>query len=248
VRRAAFFTLLGALLLAAPAFSQPNPGTFFIRASAGFASQSLEDWNDEIDTFNSQVLPSASFDDFGGAFPFGVELGYQLKPALSLSVGVFRQSDSADNTYSDASGSLTLDTEVAMTAVTGAVSYWPLNTHGVFLGADIGMGFGTAKQNLVFRDFNDPANDFDLSGDWSGNGVVAGAFVGFQHQVSSGFLLHGRLGYQFQNLGKFDGDITSAQLGSGSTPPINLFTGQTKDTDFSGVQALFGIGFAFGGQ
>ena len=248
MRRAAWFSMLGMLVFSAPAFSQPPAGTFFIRASAGFASQSLEDWNDEIDTFNSQVLPSASFDNFGGAFPFGVELGYQLKPAVSLSVGVFRQSDSADNNYSDGSGSLTVNTDVAMTAVTGAISYWPPNTHGVFLGADVGMGFGTATQDLAFRDFNDPANDFDITGDWDGDGLVAGAFLGVQHPIGTAFLLHGRLGYQFQNLGEFDGDITSPQLGSGSSPPINLFTGASKDTDLSGVQLLVGVGFVFGGK
>jgi hypothetical protein len=61
-------------------------------------------------------------------------------------------------------------------------------------------------------------------------------------------LLHGRIGYQFQNLGKLDGDVTSPQFGSVSSPPTSLFTGQSIDTDLSGVQLLFGIGFAFGGR
>ncbi|HET9326389.1 MAG TPA: hypothetical protein VFQ05_06435 [Candidatus Eisenbacteria bacterium] len=251
MRKAAGFTLLGALLLSVPALSPANAGTFFIRASAGFASQSLEDWNDQIDgvneVFQSGGIP-APFDNFGGAIPFGIEAGYQPNPLLALSVGVFRQSDQADNTYSDASGLFTLDSELALTSVTGAVSYWLPNTEGVFMGADVGMGFGTAKQNFVFRDFSDPANDLDVIGDWSGNGLVAGVFVGYQYQVPSGFLLHGRVGYQFQNLGEFDGDLTSPQLGSGSSPPVDfLITGQEMDTDFSGIQLLVGIGFAFGG-
>jgi hypothetical protein len=135
-----------------------------------------------------------------------------------------------------------------MTSVTGAISYWLPNSHGVFIGADVGMGFGTAKQDFIFRDFTTPSNDLDLSGDWSGNGVVGGPFLGYQRQVSSGFLLLGWIGYQFQNLGKLDGDVTSPQFGSVSSPPTSLFTGQSIDTDLSGVQLLFGIGFAFGGR
>lgn len=142
---------------------------------------------------------------------------------------------------------MTLNSELALTAVTGAVSFWLPNLRGFFVGADVGIGFGTARQDLFYA----RTGSLSWTGDWSGNGLVGGGFAGYQYQFDGGFLLSGRIGYQHQNLGEFDGErVVNTGLGSSviSGPPLALWNGEPMETDFSGVQFLLGIGFAFGGK
>jgi len=250
MRTTALLCLTALLLSATPSFSQPQSGKVFLRVALGFATQDLEDWNDDIEageqTLQSAGIP-ASFETFGGTMPFSVEAGYQATELLSVSLSAARQSDSVKNSYSDYSGSLSSNADVAMTTLSGNLSYWVPGTRGLFFGADVGVGFGTASSEFGFRDYAAPENDVDITGDWSGNGFVAGAFGGYQHEFSGGFVLHGKLGYQFQNLGEFDGGVSSPQFGSESGPPVNN-TGQPMDTDFSGVQLMIGLGVVFGGS
>jgi len=246
VRKVLLLSVLASLALCGSAISQPAPGSFFIRGSLGYATQSLGDCNDEIDLINEGVPGSSGpkdLDNFGGVIPWGIEIGYQLNPAFSLSVGVLQQRDLLENSYTIPSESLTLNSELALTAVTGAISYWIPNSGGFFFGADVGVGFGTARQDFVYR----RSGTTDWSGDWSGNGLVGGAFAGYQYQSASGLLWSARTGYQLQNLGEFDGERTSSSpFGlSGSGPPLDL-NGEPMETDFSGVQFLLGIGYAFG--
>jgi len=185
-------------------------------------------------------------DNFGGVAPWGAEVGYQLNRSFAISVGVLRQRDLLENSYTiPLVDALTLNSELAMTAVTGAVSYWPPGGRGFFIGADMGMGFGTAR-----RDFSQNVRE---TGDWSGNGLVGGGFLGYEHQSRSGLLLNGKVGYQLQNLGEFDGVYVTSAFPSppgGTTvngPPLDLY-GRPMETDFSGFQFLLGIGYAFGGK
>ena len=246
MRKAALLGVVATLVLTSAAFSQPPVGSFCLRGMAGVASQSLDDWNDDI-LWNEQYVQGfgydAAFAELGGAIPFGIEAGYQVHPFIAFSVAVLRQSEQAENSYSGAFDSGSLSNEVELTSVTANTSFWIPGAHGLFLGAAIGAGFGSAKREARYP------SSFALSFEtWegSGHGMVGGPFLGYEGGLASGFRYHARLSYQFQNLGVFDGTYTTPFASVDDFPP----EGQRGEieTDFSGVQLLVGIGVALGGR
>jgi hypothetical protein len=243
---------VAAAVLVADAASQaqPLPGAFYIRGSVGLAAQSLKDWNDDIKA-DEQLLLSvgipASFETFGPGFPIGLESGYQISDVVSLGAALTYQKASVSNSISDASGSLSSDGDVSLTALVASVSIWMPEARGWFFGGNVGLGLGKATSEAHFRDFTTPSNDIDATGDWDGNAPILGVFAGYEQTFPKGQLFFVRLGYQYQNLDVLDGIATSPQLGNRSGPPIDN-AGQALETDFSGVQIAVGFGFAFGGK
>jgi hypothetical protein len=243
------------LLSQIPAFAQPPASPTYIRGSVGVATQSLKDWNDAIEEqeqfLRSVGAPVNSWDKLGAGFPVWIEVGSRISNTVSLGVALSYQRASVNNTLGDGTGSFTSSIDVLMTAWTGILTIWMPGAPGLFLGADVGAGFGKAKSQSHFRNFSDPTQNFDTTGDWDGKGLVAGVFGGYQHvfpaQNGAGPLVFMKLGYQFQNIGDFDGTASSSTGFSRSGPPVNS-SGQPMDADFSGLQLTAGFGFAFGGK
>ena len=237
-------------LLATPARTQPVPGSVYVRGSVGVATQSLADWNDDIKSaeqfFQGAGLP-ASFDEFGGAFPVGFEVGFAVSQMVSLGGALSYQKDSVTNTYSDFTGSWSSSADLSLVGLTACLSIWVPSARGFFFGIDAGMGFAKAESEGHLQDFNNPSNNLDVRGDWDGSRPILGVFAGYQRVFPEGLLLFAKGGYQYQNQGHLDGTVTSPQLGSGTAPPTNI-SGQPMDTDFSGVQLAVGLGFSFGGR
>ena len=236
--------------LAAPALAQPRPGSFFVRGSMGEASKSLNDWNDEIradhETYGRSLLGSG---DLPGGIPLGVEAGYNVSERYSVAVAFTYQKSAASGAGLDPfTSSYTSDHEIAVLGWTASVSVWVPKAAGLFLAADVGAGFGTAKSETHFVDDQNPANSFDTKGEWDGVAPIGGVFVGYQWIAPEGDVLaFVRGGYRFQNLGELDGTVTSPQLGSRTGPPLDN-AGQPIGTDYSGFQLVVGLGYAFGGK
>jgi len=220
-----------------------------MRGSLGVASQSLKDWNDAIKEeerfLQSSGAPVSKWDTFGAGFPAGAEVGFFSNDMVSVGAGFAYQKSSVSNTVSDASASLSSSANVSVLSFVGNVSIWIPGTRGLFVGADGGVGLGKAKSEGHFRDFGDPTQDFDARGDWDGKGPVAGVFAGFQRSFPGGPLLFVKVGFQFQNLGEFDGTSGGTGQATQSGPPRKS-SGQAMDTDFSGLQLAAGFGFALG--
>ena len=243
------------LLSEIPAFAQPPANPIYIQGSVGVATQSLKDWNDEIDE-QEQLLRSAGapvnkWDKLGAGFPVGIELGSRISNTVSVGVALSYQKASVNNTLGDATGSFTSGVDVSMIGWVGMLTIWTAGAPGLFLGADGGVGFGKARSQAHFRDSLDPTQNFDTTGEWDGKGLVAGIFGGYQHvfaaQDGAGPLVFMKFGYQFQNIGDFAGTASSSTGFSRSGPPVNS-SGQPMDADFSGLQLTAGFGFAFGGK
>jgi hypothetical protein len=203
------------LVAASTSHAQPLPGSFYLRGSVGVATQSLKDWNDDIRAdeqfLQSQGVP-ASFDEFGTGFPIGIEGGFHVSDIVSFGAALTYQKASVNNMISDASGSLTSIGDVSLSGVVATASVRIPEAQGLLFGANVGIGFGTARSETHFRDFVDPANNFDVTANWDGNAPIFGAFAGYDRFFPNGKLISLKIGYQFQNLGEFDGTVAASSL------------------------------------
>jgi hypothetical protein len=138
---------------------------------------------------------------------------------------------------------------VTLLGGTASVSWWVPKARGLFLTLEAGAGFGTVKSEERFEDELNAANNFDIHGKWDGVAPIGGAYIGYQWLAPENMLALAfvRGGYRFQNLGELDGTVTSPQLGNRTGPPLDN-AGQPIETDFSGFQAVVGLGFVFGGK
>lgn len=238
------------LIGAGPVAGPPPAGTFFVRGSVGIATQSLKDWNDEIES-DERVLRSAGvpvrLERLGAGHPLGIEVGYALTPAVSTGVGLAWQKASSHTTYTDFSGSFATEADLSLLALVGNVAYGLPGGSGVYVAAEGGVGFGKATSDLAFRDFGNPANDVDVHGRWDGTGPLWGLAVGWERPLAAGPWIFSRVGYRHQNLGALDGRYTSPQFGTEEGPPRNNF-GEAMDTDFSGFHVLVGAGYRIGAR
>src|SRR5687768_8885965 len=77
-----------------------DPGSIYLRGSLGYATQSLEDVNDDI-AFNafdlSPLATRLDWDEFGGAVPFGLEVGRQFSDHLSGGIGFTYQKSGVEH-------------------------------------------------------------------------------------------------------------------------------------------------------
>ena len=247
--RAACLLLLSILALAAPAWAQPRPGSVFVRGSMGVASGSLSDWNDDINNddrvFGDPILGAS---ELPGGVPLGFEAGYNVSDRVSFGAAFSYQKSAASNVFLDPfNSSYTTDVEVTLLGVTASVAMWVPGARGLFLAADLGVGFGTAKSEEHFVDDVNSANSFDANGEWDGVAPIGGVYLGYQWIGPEHVLAFVRGGYRVQNLGEMDGTVTSPQLGSRTGPPLDNY-GQPIGTDFSGFQLAVGLGYVFGGK
>lgn len=233
-----------------PTQAQPPPGTFFIRGSAGLATQSLTDWRNSID-FQKQALQSAGFPgtwkNIGPAFVPSFEFGYMVSDVVSVGAGVSHQKGTSDNAYADASGSIAQKITASAVGLRGNVAFWPRGGRGFFVGADAGLALGKASDEFHFQDFTAPANDLDITGKWDGSGFIGGVFAGLQRSLGGGAIGAVRAWYQFANLGVLNGSVTSPQLGVEFGPPGGA-SGQVLETNLSGVGVAVAIGASFRGR
>jgi hypothetical protein len=224
-----------------------NGRLFYLRGSLGYGSQTLGDVNDGIredeQIFISGGVP-VRFDTFGGALDVGAEFGFRLARVLSLGVGVNYQKNDVNNAYSDLSGEFRDDVTLKIVDVSGNVTLWVPDT-GLFFGASAGVGLGKLDEFISFIIYGDPTSSFSVSAKGKGNGFVAGVFGGYDAEFSSGLLVFGKVGYRFRNLGNFDADAQSPELGS-SSGPVRNNAGRPIDFDFSGAYVSVGVGVSLG--
>lgn len=225
------------------AISQPQTpsNAFYTSVSLGYGGQSLKDINTDIKD-DEQLIQSlgipVNFNTFGGALDIGFELGYHISPVVSLGACLNYQGNKITDSYSDVTGSLSIERSASIVNIMGNIGLWLPAAPGFHFGIGGGIGIGNAGLDLRFADFTDPTNNLQTDGNWNGNGFIAEGFTGYRLHLAPAFNLLFRGGYRYRNLGQFSGSIQSLQLGN-SMGPYQNNAGQPLDFDFSGL--YFGI-------
>jgi hypothetical protein len=232
-----------AAFVAAPVAAQPNPGSFYVHGSVGLATESMDDWRAYIDGLK-QAFPD--WRNIGTAFGPAGEVGYVVNRYVSLGVRLAHQRGTSSNAYADLELMQSQRIRVSMDTWTVNASVWLPNVKGLYIGGDVGSGRGAVDYEAHVHRNSDPAADRDQSARWTGNGFVAGLFVGYQQRMGEhGFWFY-RGSWRTADLGVFDGRIVDEQFGSATGPPA--IGNKTFDTDFSGIGVAFGFGLSIGGQ
>ncbi len=249
--RQIYFLLFGFCYfsLGTNAISQPQTlsNTFSTTVSLGYGGQSLKDINADI-MDDEQLLQSfgipVGFNTFGGALDLGFELGYHISPIVSLGACLNYQGNKITDSYSDFSGSLSIERSVNIFNIMGNIGLWLPTVPGFHFSVGAGIGIGKAGLDLRLADFFDPRNNLQTDGNWNGNGFVAEGFTGYRVHLAPAFNLLFRGGYRYRNLGQFGGSIQSLQLGN-TVGPYQNNAGQPLDFDFSGFYFVTGLSVFF---
>lgn len=220
----------------------------------GIATQSLKDWNDRNDFFDSGLeffgIPG-QVHGFGRAIPYGGELSYRLWRRVWVGVATSQQEATASNRVNDTVGLITADTEelgipgtyterfdLSLKQVMVVVGFEIPGT-SVFTWGNLGYGFAEGEGRFSFRGDADPrpSRDFDVQTTWDGNAMVGGLAVGLRRELGGRLLVRTSVGYQAASMGELD-----SPLG----PPLNIL-GEPMETDFSGFWLSAGIGLVLTG-
>ena len=219
-----------------------------LRFNVGWGLQDLGDINKGIEdderVFHSYGIP-VDWDTFGGAIELGAGADVWVTDAISLGATVGWQKSSVENLYSDISGSVSDKIDLKLVDVSGTLTFWAPAAQGLFVGASAGMAFGWADSQAKLRIFGDPSSDIDLNGEFAGEGLSVGAFLGYQGRIGTNGLIFGMAGYRHRNLGEFDGTVCIPSGECVDAQPSNN-AGQAMDFDFSGLYVRGGFGLALG--
>jgi len=255
--------------LSSVALAKRPTGSVFIRGGLEYSGHSLDDLKD-YQEFNNEVLADLglppTWENVGRAPGFNLELGYQIRPAISVGIGFAHTKHSGKNSsaglvdivndrgiYQETRElSLAQDLGASISEITGNVMIWVPGAAGLFLGVQGGVGMGDYKETwtAVLK-----GDDFwtvdEFSSDCPGIGFVGGAFAGYDLAFSSGVSAFVKGGYRQRNLRKLKGRSTSLEDGEPAQHEMTYkdLNGTLKSVgfNFSGLFAAAGLGFSFGG-
>jgi hypothetical protein len=204
------------MLAASTAFAAP-PGTVTIRGLAGFATMTHGAINRQIEDQRAEfladtLLEDATWNPLGGAANVGVELDAQVTPVVSVGFAYSAQRGSRRN---EAARTFSLDEfgepaefeqfqeEPRFSAwdLVGTVGLWVPSAPGLHFGGQLGVVRGTFSTQTVHI-FSTFSGEFTQQtwGSWTGTGLVAGVFTGYEQPVSSALSVSTRLGYRYRQV------------------------------------------------
>ncbi len=220
------------------------------RFGVGWGLQDLGDLNKGIEDderiFHSYGIP-VDWDTFGGALEISGGADVWVTDAISLGATVGLQQSSVQNLYSDISGSVSDNIDLKLVDVSATLTFWAPAAQGLFVGASLGKAFGWADSRTKLRIYGEPSSNIDLDGEFSGEGLSVGVFLGYQGKMGKNGLIYGMAGYRHRNLGEFDGTLCTPSGECVDAKPSNN-AGQAMDFDFSGLYIRGGFGLALGGR
>ncbi|HKQ59283.1 MAG TPA: hypothetical protein VJY35_15580 [Candidatus Eisenbacteria bacterium] len=204
-------------ILAATTAMAARPGTVTLRGLGGFATMTHGAINRQIEAQRAgfladTLLEDATWNPLGGAANVGVELDAQVTPVVSVGLGYSAQRGSRRN---EAARTFSLDEfgepaefeefeeEPRFSAwdLTGTLGLWVPSAPGLHFGAQLGVVRGTFSSQTahLFSTFSGEFTE-QTWGTWTGTGVVAGAFTGYEQPLSSALSLSTRLGYRYRQV------------------------------------------------
>ncbi len=105
------------------------------------------------------------------------------------------------NLYSDFSGSVSDMSYLQVIDVSGTLTFRLPSSRDWFMGASVGMAFGTVDSSTRLRIYGDASSNVHLEGDFSGQGPSLGAFLGYQGRVGRTGLVWGLGGERSRTYG-----------------------------------------------
>lgn len=265
--------VLGLTLLALPAPASTLPGQARLRGWLGFSTLSLDDINTQLraerDAFMADTLvDGALWDPFGSAPTFGVEVDVRLTPLLSagLGYGAHRSSVrheafrvfSLDFDTQEPAELEEFDQALKLSAwdVVGTLGLWVPSAPGLHFGAQMGLVRARLESRNVhvFSTFSAGEYTTTTTGEWSGSGVVLGAFTGYDQPLSSTLSLSSRMGYRHRKVNAPEGIVRTLTLNENEgtsyeweAGPLADPSGRRQSIDLGGFYFNMMLSLGFGG-
>ncbi len=239
------------LMVATPAQALTQPGKARIRGSLGFTTLTLGDINGQIrserDAFMGDTLTDESrWDPLGGTSNLGVELDVQVTPVISAGIGFSSHRSSVrheafriislDAESGDVAEFEDFDEELKLSAwdVVGTLGLWVPSAPGLHFGAQLGLVRGrfTSERVHVINAYT-LAEEYTktIRGQWSGTGVVLGAFTGYDQSLSPALSLSSRIGYRYRRIGSPEGIVRTLTLDETEGTSYEWETGPLLDAE-----------------
>jgi hypothetical protein len=234
-------------------FYEEDARLWYIRGSFGVAGQDLGDVEKALRAVKQDFI-DLGFDlstyayDFDTVWDYRVELGGILWNHLSLGFCFDYQPRSDDQSVGAiAPGDqfrMSESLKVKYYGFLGSLTYWFPGTHSLFLGGTAGYGLGRFKTTTSIVDPRNPQFSLAAEGDYDGGGGVYGFNGGYQYVFENGGLIYVEVGYEWRDLGTFEGTTTSSN--QNIVPDYNgkwTVDGEEINWDFSGPFLAVGFGF-----
>jgi hypothetical protein len=183
------------VIIAALAGTPALAGSFYFGGHGGLSFYSLNDLNDEIDAINS-VAGADYLDNVTKGFDYGLQIGFQASPAVTLGVGYSRLN--GNSKYTEAGGSIEYD--VPANVFEAHVTYLPPSPKTVRFGfgGNVGMISSAGSIDLSV------SGEEPIRGDFSGSGLLVAGFAAMDWSLSESVAVFGNAGYRYASIGSFD--------------------------------------------
>lgn len=194
-----------------------RPGTVTLRGSLGFTTAAMSSINSAIETTRDAfladtLLEEAAWAPIGGAPNVALELDTQVSPLVSVGIGFSAQRGSQFNeafkTFSfDEFGepaefeSFSEQPRYSAWDLTGSATVWVPSAPGFHFGGQLGLVRGTFSNETahIFSTFSGEFTEM-ASGSWSGTGLSAGLFTGYEQPIGSSLSFSTRIGYRYRKV------------------------------------------------
>jgi hypothetical protein len=212
------------LCLIAPAWAAAEGVRPWLFGSFGVSQYAMGDVNDDVGQINAALAGSGlSMDEITKGLQYGLAIGFDLSPAISLGLGYDRLTGQSD--VSDASGSIEYDLPANLLRGFGRYSFQSSGKAKGFLEASLGRisSDGTATATIV--GVGTQTLNFE------GSGVAFEGAGGFSYWTSPQIALTALAGYRVASVQdvKADGDAIYNQ------------SGDNYSIDYSGVYLRLGL-------
>lgn len=261
------------LLLTTSAAASGLPGQARLRGTLGFTTLGLADLNGRIraerDAFMADTLTDeARWDPLGGAPAVGFEVDVRLSPRLTAGLGFSAHHSavrheafqvlSVDPGTGEPAEVDEFDESLRLSAwdVVGTVGVWVPSAPGLHFGGQLGMVRGKLESERVriFSTFSSGEFTRTDRGEWTGTGLVLGAFTGYDQSVTSTLSLSSRLGYRYRKISAPEGVVRTLVLDENEgtsyeweAGPLVDSTGRRMSLDLGGFYFNMMLSLGFGG-
>jgi hypothetical protein len=258
VRRliATFIVFVLSAGIAGTSFAQSNDDRghlWYIRGSFGAADQDLSEaekaQNDQMQDLANLGLDISTYSsNFGQVWDYRVEVGAIIWNHFSLGLLFDYQPRGDDQSIAGANPSTPIryaeTIELNYYGWYGNITYWMPGVHGFFFSGRAGYGYGTFKESMTLNDASNPQNEVQGEGDYDGTGFNYGFSGGYQYTFVNGMLVYLELGYEWRDLGVFNGTMTTTNQTLFPDQSGNYtVNGEEVNWDFSGPFIALGLGF-----
>jgi hypothetical protein len=224
----------------------PVVGAWQARASFGYASHSLDEWNDALETERRAFGAGAVYgSEFGSGAPFALEAAAR-RGAWALGAGYLHERAASSQLGLLEGGTYSRTSRVSMKATIAIVTWYPARIRGIHARAEGGVAWARASTLAELDGFFGDTASYNEAGSWTGTAPVFGIAVGYQRtDFNPGPVVFAQAGYRRQDFGALDGWWHRTGVGMRDGPPQDA-DGRTIETDLSGFHVVLGLGVQFG--